>query len=78
MNAPIPIRTQIEAVLDVAGPRDLALQAAAKTLSLFERFEPEAREFFAECIRKDAEKRRAAEHPVVRTVLDAFPDAEIG
>lgn len=77
MSAPVPIAQQIEAVLDVAGPSSTALNAVVRTLRLFERFEPEARAFFAACIQADTEKRELAKHPAVAAVLDAFPGATI-
>jgi hypothetical protein len=64
---------QIEALCDVAGEND-ALASALRTIRLFKRFEPKAREFFAKCI----EMERVKQHPAVQAVLEAFPDADIG
>lgn len=76
MTSPVPISKQIAAVLDVAGPNDAALQAVVRTLSLFERFEPQARLFFGNLIKKDKLRREQEKHPTVKAFLDAF-DGEI-
>lgn len=76
MSAPVPLSEQIAAVLDVAGPNDVALQAVVRTLRLFERYEPQARLFFGSLIDKDKLRREQAQHPTVKAVLDAF-DGEI-
>lgn len=77
MSQIVSISEQIGAVLDVAGPSDVRLQAVVRTLRLFERFEPEARAFFTGCIEEDKKRREIEDHPAVQVVKSAFPGAEI-
>lgn len=74
MSTPVRISEQIAAIRDVAGPNDVALQAAIRTLQLFERFEPQARTFFQQMINQE----KARQHPGVQAVLEAFPGATVG
>jgi hypothetical protein len=76
MTTAVPISEQLAAVRDVAGPNDAALQAVIRTLSLFERFEDKARDFFTDCIAKDKLKREQEQHPLVKQVAEMF-DGEV-